>query len=527
MNQTLVQRLTARGSPFELEETDEGLHRFVRPPHTLTDIYRRAERAGDRALLVVGTAVSTYGDIMGVARAQLPTLQSQGLCGKRVGLLLDDGAEWITWFVAITAAGAVCVMPPPGAARQTVAACLELARCAAIVDEGGLRLLGAAAPPAAPNERRASDWLELQPEAEAVVAFTSGSSGTPKGVVHSHRSLLSGLRNMMLGGAIAGQMIPGGARPAQPAKPPLPATLVLAPLAYIAGFSTLLLTLTSGGKIILASSAVATDALAAIVADQGVQSITGSSNELIRRLIDLPGALKLLAPLRRIHLHGEGLQYDLVSRIAAALPHAQVVTGYGLTETAGTIATAPAMRVLGRPGVCGLVLPTAKVRIVDGDGRPTPFGKVGEVEVRGEMLMRRYLGEEPNSSAFSPDGWFRPGDIGSIDAEGWLRILGRSSTTPSDETGVSLIAAEEALRLLDGIHDAVVALAPGGQVVAFVEPKPGQTPDTVQLSAGSRLHDLCGGIVEFRMMERLPRTGSGKVERAALISALSAAPLGE
>ena len=213
-------------------------------------------------------------------------------------------------------------------------------------------------------------------------------------------------------------------------------------MAYIAGFSTLLLTLTSGGKIILASSAVATDALAAIVADQGVQSITGSSNELIRRLIDLPGALKLLAPLRRIHLHGEGLQYDLVSRIAAALPHAQVVTGYGLTETAGTIATAPAMRVLGRPGVCGLVLPTAKVRIVDGDGRPTPFGKVGEVEVRGEMLMRRYLGEEPNSSAFSPDGWFRPGDIGSIDAEGWLRILGRSSTTPSDETGVSLIAAE-------------------------------------------------------------------------------------
>jgi acyl-CoA synthetase (AMP-forming)/AMP-acid ligase II len=206
----------------------------------------------------------------------------------------------------------------------------------------------------------------VDPDSEALVVFTSGSSGIPKGVRHSHRSLLSGLRNMMLGGALSGCTRPkvGLAQ----SKPEPPCALVLAPLAYIAGYSAFLMSISGGGRIVLARGEPE-DRIIELLELEGAQSITGASPELLRRWVRRPDAATRLRALRRLQLHGESLRRTLVEEIQTLLPEVQLLTGYGLTETSGSIATSAVSWVLDTPGCCGPLLPSVDLRIV---GPPRP-----------------------------------------------------------------------------------------------------------------------------------------------------------
>lgn len=521
MNRTVLDRLTGPRGPFEMRKLESGILRFVRPPHTLSDIYRRAERADRKIFLVTGARSYDYRDVFRRARVLSHEVQKRSLIGKRVALVVDDGADWIAWFLAITGAGAICVMPPSGATLNVTAHCLTVANCAAIVgsDEFDLpRLDTRSARSAKAGDGEGLGWPELDPAGEALVAFTSGSSGAPKGVVHTHRSLLSGLRNMLLGGAVASQMTRSGLGDTRPAKPPQPATLLLAPMGYVAGFSALLLTLMSGGKIVLAAGSTDPQELTEVILRHSVQSITGGSAAMIRRLVDHCSASTRLASLRRVQLHGEGLQASLLKRIAQVLPDLQVMTGYGLTETAGSVAIAPAQRVAATPGGCGLVLPSVEMRIVDSIGVGAPFGQPGHIELRGDMLMSGYLTAGPMPRSFTPDGWFATGDIGIIDPEGWLRVLERSANDGSPHDRAVELATEEALRTLEEIQD-VVCISGTNGIVAFIEPKPGCSLEHDTLQWRKDTVGATGSQIALRFLDRIPRLASGKVDRMTLTAA--------
>lgn len=520
MNGTVLDRLTGTGGPFETKELESGILRFVRPPHSLSDVYRRAERAEGKILLVAGEQCHEYRDVFRRARALSHEIDRRSLAGRRIALVVDEGAEWIAWFLAITGAGATCVMPPAGAPSDVLANCLAIANCAAVVGTSWFDLPRLDAEPGGSTEVGASmAWPALDPAREALVAFTSGSSGVPKGVLHTHRSLLSGLRNMLLGGAIASQMTDAAQGSAAPGRPSQPATLLLAPMGYVAGFSTLLLTLMSGGKIVLAAHPDDPHDLAEVIYRQSVQSIAGGSPALIRRLMDHCSASTHLGSLRRVQLHGEGLQASLLQRISEVLPDLHVMTGYGLTETAGSVAIAPAQRVAATLGGCGRIVPSVEVRIIDASGAPAVCGQSGHIELRGDMLMSGYLTAVPGPRSFTSDGWFMTGDVGSIDPGGWLRVVERSGNDRAGHGRAVELAAEEALRTLGEIQEAVCILGVG-RIDAFLEPRPGRKLEHEKLRAriSKEIGASCGQIA-LHILDRIPRLASGKVDRMALAAA--------
>jgi len=244
-------RLMGAGGPVELARANRTPF-FVTGPRSLSDIYARARLMGEKPLFAHGRDHRAYKGIFEPAFALAAGLANQGWGGRRIALALDDGAEWLVWFVAITAAGSACVLPPPEGADDRAWSRCESAGCDAVVAPSEHPLAHRGLKNLKDEIRFASETgpiPQVAPDAEAIVAFTSGSSGSPKGVIHTHRSLVAGLRNMMLGGALANRMLP--ASPGVPERPQPPSTLLLSSLAYVAGYSAFLLCVATGGRIVL------------------------------------------------------------------------------------------------------------------------------------------------------------------------------------------------------------------------------------------------------------------------------------
>jgi acyl-CoA synthetase (AMP-forming)/AMP-acid ligase II len=512
----LEHRLVGAGGPFELRPGVNGAPSYAGGPRALTDLYARARKLGEKPLLARGDDRQSYGEVFGPAFALAERLSRQGWAGRRIALALDDGAEWLVWFVAITAAGASCVLPPPGASDERVSSCCEAAGCDAVVApldhslaRGGLKNL------------KDDGWAGLEagsipdvaPEAEAIVAFTSGSSGSPKGVAHTHRSLVTGLRNMMLGGTLANRMLPVSS--AAPERPQAPSTLVLSPLAYVAGYSAFLLSVATGGRIVLPEE-TDDDVILSTIRTEGVQALGGMSPALLRRLVRRPEGPQALRSLRRLQLHGSALQQSLVEELRDLVPAAQLFTGYGASETAGSIAMAAVDQIIDQAGGCGRLLPSVQLRVVDEAGAVVPAGVHGALQVRGDMVMAGYLDPARTGQAMTADGWYRTGDIGRLEDGAWLSVIGRSEDRIAGATGF-VTPVEEAVRAACEVEDAAVTSSIDGRVlILYLQARPSQAVDRDGALAAVKSAAGWAGAVDIRLLDAFPRTASGKIDRLRL-----------
>ncbi|KAL1679203.1 hypothetical protein EV122DRAFT_277417 [Schizophyllum commune] len=301
-----------------------------------------------------------------------------------------------------------------------------------------------------------SDDPAMVPEDHAMILFTSGTTGLPKGALSTQRAFLSLLFNTLAGSRRAmirrGQEIPTGVVP-DPIGMLLPV-----PLFHITGMA--LMAVFGGAKVVLVRKYTPKQAVA-LIKKENVTFITAVPT-IIADLVDL-GASELAGhEFATLGMGGAPVHNQLVQRAKRSFPGAMMAQGYGLTETNATATSNSAEDFVARPSSCGLPTPVTDILIVDDDGRVLPPGNVGEIWVRGPQVMKEYYNDpEATAKVFTKDGWFRTGDVGVICAEGFLYIRDRKKDMIiRGGENIDCLSIEEALYTEPGVLEAAAVGVP-------------------------------------------------------------------
>jgi acyl-CoA synthetase (AMP-forming)/AMP-acid ligase II len=357
------------------------------------------------------------------------------------------------------------------------------------------------------------------PDAVAVVLFTSGTTSAPKAVELTHHNLTS---------YITATVEFGSADPGD-------AALICVPPYHIAGLSAAMSNLYAGRKMVYLTQFDAREWVR-LVATEQVSSATVVPTMLDRIVAVLDTDPTALPSLRTLAYGGSKVALPLVRKALTLLPEVGFVNAYGLTETSSTIAvltpddhrvalaaTDPA--AARRLGSVGQPVPGIEVQIRAQDGTALGANQPGELFVRGEQVSGRYTGV---GSVLDAQGWFPTKDIAYLDEAGYLFIGGRADDTIiRGGENIAPAEIEDVLVEHPQVHDcAVVGTADphwGQLIVAVVVPTPGPTPEIEELRAfvrarlrGSRTPDQ----VVFRT--ELPTNATGKVLRRELVTELNA-----
>jgi len=334
--------------------------------------------------------------------------------------------------------------------------------------------------------------LPADPAAPALVAFTSGTTRAPKGVVHSHQTLVFETRQLL------DNYPPGRGR-----------QLIATPVGHFIGMiGALLIPVLEGAPVDLADMWDPGKVLELI--DREGLSIGGGPPYFVTSLLDHPDCTEAhLAHFTSVGLGGSAVPAAVTRRLAEL--GLFVFRSYGSTEHPSITGSRPDA-------------PEDKRLYTDGDPRPgveIRLTEDGEILSRGPDLCLGYLDDELTARAFDADGWYHTGDIGVLDADGYLTITDRKSDLIiRGGENISALEVEEVLLGMPAVAEAVVVAAPdarfGERVAAALRIKPGHTMPTLD---EVRAHFERAGVARQKWPEQLyevadfPRTASGKVQK--------------
>jgi len=385
-------------------------------------------------------------------------------------------------------------------------------------DSGAALWLGS--PPAAEAElpervpvdlaaRSASDWPTPSPDATAMIMYTSGTTGSPKGVVLPHRALIAGLDGL----ADAWVWTPHD-------------VLVHGlPLFHVHGLILGVLGALRVGSPLVHTVRPKPVSYAKAATEQGGTMFFGVPTVWSRIAADADSARALRGA--RLLVSGSAALPPSVFRDVLGLTGLAPLERYGMTETLITVA----VRADGerRAGWVGVPIKGVETRVVDDAGQPVAADgeTIGDLQVRGATVFDGYLGRpEETAKSWTDDGWFRTGDAAVIDAIGYHRIVGRRSSDLIKSGGYRVGAGEVEAALLDhpAVAEAAVVGLPdadlGQRIVAFVVVSGVATGVTER-----ELIDHVAGLLsvhkrprEVRLVDSLPRNAMGKVQKALLVN---------
>jgi acyl-CoA synthetase (AMP-forming)/AMP-acid ligase II len=346
--------------------------------------------------------------------------------------------------------------------------------------------------------------LDVDPTAPALVAYTSGTTADPKGVVHSHRTIGFEVRQLAS---------------MQTGNPPL---LVGAPVGHAIGMlSGLLVPVLRNDPINLIDVWDPAAVLKAMLEDH--LAAGSGATYFLTSLLDHPDCgpehVKLMS---RIGLGGSPVPAAVTERMAAL--GISAVRSYGSTEHPSTTGSRHEEPAAKRHYTDGHPLLGVEVKLVDDDGGEVAAGARGEILSRGPDCCVGYTDPALTASAFDAEGWYATGDVGVLDDDGFLTIVDRKKDIIiRGGENISALEVEEVLLRIPGVAEAAVVAAPdarlGEHVCAFVRPLEGAEPLALQ---DVRAHMDKAGMArqkwpeELHLVEELPRTPSGKVKKFVL-----------
>jgi acyl-CoA synthetase (AMP-forming)/AMP-acid ligase II len=497
---------------------------------------RMATEFGDRtAFEVVDVGSITFAEWDGEANAMARRLLERGLePGARVGIHLhpEFALRWLVSYSAAHRAGGVAVPMNPRLAPAEVAHVLAHSGATAVVADGDLvasdlqsadgRLLAmvdagndetGSAPVLGWADAVAGDRSPFQEPRQsddlADILYTSGTTGRPKGVAvrHSNGSMV---------GAVDPNWTGGG-------------WLHSSPLFTFAGIALVYTPMKLGLQVIYQPRFDADRWLEVVETQRPVAVFLVPA--MAHLLIDHPRFDEAdLSSVGMCSVGSAPLAPFVLERLQAKMPSALVSNNYGMTEAGSAYCVMPQGEAVRRPGSVGKIAPPAVVKIVDQDEQPLKADEVGEVRLQMPGRQREYFNDPEASADTWKDGWVITGDLGKLDADGYLYIVGRSKDVIiRGGNNVHATDVEHALVQHEAVKEVAVVGAPhpvlGEDVVAFVVLQPGAEVDGEVLRAFG-LEQLADYKVprQFVFIDALPRNPTGKVVKLELKARLTESP---
>ena len=366
--------------------------------------------------------------------------------GDRVAVALRNYPELLALVLAISSFGGVVVFLNAwwtteeldyalrdSGAKVVFADGPRMARLAPLQGDLGLTLIGvrdgegqSALDFTTLRDRAKSDTapeVSINTDDDFAVMYSSGTTGHPKGVVQTHRGAVNAVFSWLLQAVIAPLVTPP--EPGAP-EPPRPSALVVTPLFHVTATHPLfLLSLPAGAKITLMHKWDAREAVR-LMRDGQITRFLGvptQSAELMEAAREMGEGLPQVDYLGSGGAKRPGAQ---VAQLAEAFPNAGIATGWGMTETNALGIGMIGDEYTARPESAGkLHPPVQELRMLDDAGHDVPVGSLGEITVKGPHIMRCYLNKPEATAETLQDGWLRTGDLGVLDAEGYVTILDR------------------------------------------------------------------------------------------------------
>ena len=546
--------LDAPGSPFATHMTTiRGVpaKSYVAAPPTMRAIWETTVAHADKDYLVYEDERYTYAEIHAQVRKLAAYLVANGVTpGSRVAIAMRNYPEWVVGYWAGVSVGAAVVgmnawwTPPEmeyalndSEPRVLIADDERLERLLQMPSQRPMHIIAVRTDRAIPGE--GATWasvmasadpgslpaVSIDPDDDATIFYTSGTTGFPKGAQLTNRGSVHNILNiaaMTTAVAMSEQkaIAAGDVPPPPPAPPALPASFMApTPLFHVTACNCILHPATlTGGKVVLMYKWDPGRALELIEREK-VTNFSGVPTMSREMLMHPDWSKRDTSSLAGLGGGGAALQPDLVHKIAGALKNGQPSTGYGMTETHGIITANSSRWFVAKPESCGPAVPTLETKLVDEEGRDLPAGPntVGVLCVRGSVTIKGYLNRPEATADTIKDGWLNTGDIARIDEDGFIYIVDRAKDMViRGGENVYCSEVETAIYHHDAIAEACVFGIPeerlGEEVAAVLVLRPGAslTEDELrQFLAASLAKHKIPTKIWFRN-EPIPRNANGK-----------------
>ncbi len=541
---------TGPGGPFEVKEVEvRGIpvKVYASAPATLREIWLGSARHGDADYLVYEDDRWTYTEAHRDVASVAAWLVRQGVNpGDRVGIAMRNFPEWMLAYWGVISVGATAVglnawwTGPEMAygvkdSQPKILICdqerldrfmphrKEVGECTLVAVRGET-----------PHAEGVVAWSELiahggampdvdiDPDSDACVFYTSGTTGQPKGAQLTHRGCVNNVFslafwNMAQAVATLRAKGPDAAPASASGGDGRLSSLVCTPLFHVTANNCVAHSMTlAGGKLVHMYKWDAGEALK-IIERERISNLSGVPT-MSRELMAHPDFARTdTSSLKALGGGGAQIQPDLVNKIESEVATARPSTGYGMTEACGVITCNSADFFTGKPASAGPALPVFDTKCIDTLGNEVELGEVGELCVRSSQVIRGYLNRPEDTEEAIQDGWLRTGDIARIDEDGFIFIVDRAKDMVL-RGGENIYCAEVEAAIFE--HDSVAECSAfgvederlGEEVGAAVVLHPGQSLD----GDGLRAH-CAERLAKYKIPrylwfreEPLPRNASGK-----------------
>jgi steroid-24-oyl-CoA synthetase len=549
-----VAELCKAGAPFELERRQRKGREYTvykNAPDTLIALLNEARAHGDKEFLVYEGERYTFAQTFAAADALANALQEEfGIgVGDRVAIAMRNYPEWIIGFLGIALSGAAAVPLNSWGQKAEIEygltdseAKLVLAdyqRLSLVCDDLetlGVRAIAVHADAEVLANERVYDFQKLidahagepaptvsvSPDDLAIMLYTSGTTGKPKGAMTSHIALTQGLYNFDISVMACAMTNPDEIQ-SMMAKGHDQAALLAVPLFHLSGLhSVFLAALRAGRKVVMMYRWDAETAVSLI--EQERLTILTLVPSMLQEIISSPSFDTAdTSSLFNVGAGGAAVPPKLTAMVAEKVDNPYPGVGWGLTETNTSVSSFAGKATVSQPGSAGFLMPIMELKVRDDNGQELPQGKPGVLWVKTISLIDGYWNRPDANAEDFNDGWFNTGDIGYIDNEGFvflsdrakdLIIRGGENIYPAEIEAVCYHDPAVSEAAIFAVPDEALGEEPGACVVV----RQGQAIDEQAFREllGSKLAKFKVPRYIWFRSEPLPRNPSGKILKKQL-----------